>query len=395
MKNTAKFLQDLTKKPRPVGSPQNDALVSLVETHLTGMGYSITSLPFDCLIWQQGPSTLTIAGQAFPVEPSPYSEPFTGSARIIQASTIDQLHGADCQGAILLLSGELTQAPLSPKDYPFYYPDEHRALITLLEAKNPSAIIAVTGATPLNGKRPFPLFEDGNFLIPSANIDAQTFLRIEPLLSGGNAASLTIDSRKKPGGSRQLVASKKADKPKGKIVLAAHMDTKYDTPGALDNGTGVAVLLETAAALNATGFDIDIVPFNSEEYFGANGELAYLAHLGDAPIALMINIDSPCHIGSQTAISFYNFSEEMQAAADKVTEKSPAITNGDIWYAGDHGLFLFRGVPCMAVASSDMMDGALAYTHTPGDTLETVDTALIGASARYLVDAIDALSKGF
>lgn len=87
----------------------------------------------------------------------------------------------------------ITKAPLSPKDYPFYYPDEHKNIITLLEQKQPAAIIAVTGPTTLNGKDPFPLFEDGNFLIPSASINRIMYKTIEDLLNAGiNTAGLEI-----------------------------------------------------------------------------------------------------------------------------------------------------------------------------------------------------------
>ena len=349
MKNTALFLRDFAKE-RPVGTQHNTDLIAMVEAYLSEMGYEIESLPFDCMVWKRGTSTISIAEQTFPVESSPFSEPFCGNSKPLLVRTIEELRGVDCRGAILLLAGDITQTPLSPKDYPFYYPDEHKELITLLEEKGPAAIVAVTCATPLNGKNHFPLFEDGNFLIPSANMDTHTFHNIEPLLTAGTAlADLTIDSHKEPGHSRQLVASKRAVNAKGKIVLAAHMDSKYDTPGALDNAAGVAVLLEAAAVIDVAENDVDIVPFNSEEYYGASGELAYLGRIDGEHIQLMINIDSPCHIGSKTAVSFYNFSDDMQAAADKVISCSPDIVKGDAWYAGDHAPFLFRGTPCMAV----------------------------------------------
>lgn len=169
------------------------------------------------------------------------------------------------------------------------------------------------------------------------------------------------------------------------------MDPKYDTPGELDNAAGVAVLLEAAAGIAVAEYDVEIVPFNSEEYYGASGELEYLGRIDGEAISLMINIDSPCHISSQTAVSFYNFSDDMQAAADEVIDKSCVIVKGDEWYAGDHAPFLFRGVPCMAVTSSNLIEGALEHTHTPRDTAATVDDGLVETSARFLIDVVDEL----
>lgn len=68
------------------------------------------------------------------------------------------------------------------------------------------------------------------------------------------------------------------------------------------------------------------------------------------------------------------------------------MSKGKEWYAGDHVPFIFRGVPCVVVTSSDFFDGALEYTHTPMDTLDTVDFRLIKPTAQLLTDIIDSLS---
>jgi len=386
------FLELLIQE-RPVGTDSNNMVIGMIETKLIEMGYTIKSLPFDCNVWQQGLSLIKIGGKEFTVEPSPFSEPFVGNGQLCTAKTVEALQDIECQGAILILTGEITQAPLSPKNYPFYYPDEHKKIITLLEQKQPAAIIAVTGQSTLNGKNPFSLFEDGNFLIPSANISQGIYENIITFINAGiTTAELTINSRKKTSRSRQIIASKKSNKSKGKIILSAHMDSKYDTLGALDNATGVAVLLEVAVSIDTSVYDIDVVPFNSEEYYGANGELEYLKLLGAEKIVLMINIDSPCHKNSKTAISFYNFDDTIQAIADKIMLLSAKVVRGSEWYAGDHVPFVFRSIPCLVATSSDFFDGALEYTHTPKDTIETIETELIKYSAKYLVDFISELS---
>ncbi len=387
-------LMELLAQERPVGTDSNNKIIDMLELQFQKMGYVVQSIPFDCNVWQQGASSIKLGDNEYCIEPSPFSEPFMGSGRLCEAQTLKSLQEIDCQGAILILSGELTQTPISSKNYPFYYPDEHKNIITLLEQKQPRGIIAVTGKTALNGKNPFPLFEDGNFLIPSANISQSTYIKIRNLINTGlDTAKLNIDSCKKVSHSRQIIASQKSGKSKGKIILAAHMDSKYDTLGALDNATGIAVLLETAANIDTSVYDIDVVPFNSEEYYGANGELEYLKKIHDEKIVLMINIDSPCHKKSETAISFYNFNDSMQTMVDNVIQSSTKVIKGKEWYAGDHAPFVFRGTPCMAVTSSDFFDGALEYTHTPKDTLDTVDIELIKSSAKCLVDVVSSHGK--
>ena len=49
----------------------------------------------------------------------------------------------------------------------------------LFERKQPAAIIAATGKHALCGLQPFSLFEDGNFMIPSAYIPEAMFKELQ------------------------------------------------------------------------------------------------------------------------------------------------------------------------------------------------------------------------
>ncbi len=384
----------LLSKERPVGTKMNEELVEVLEQQLSGMGYNIQSLPFACMVWNNGVSYIKIKNLSIAVEPSPFSEPFSGSGRLHVAKTLEQLENVECKDGILVLAKDMTRTPLQPKNYPFYYPDEHKCLIALLEKKSPKAIIAVTGKNILNGQNPFPLFEDGNFLIPSCNIGEEYLNELDKASRLAAPVNLVIDSHKVEATSRQIIASRTVEKSAGKIIIAAHMDTKYNTPGALDNAAGVAVLLQTAQQLSSSVYDIDIVPFNSEEFYGATGELEYLKLLDseNKAIALMINIDSPCHKGSVTAISFHNLMNPIGKTINTLMANNPNIAKGKEWYAGDHAPFIFRGISCMVVTSSDFFDGALDHTHTPKDTVDTVDYELVKPTAQYLADVIGSLS---
>ncbi|QQO08819.1 M28 family peptidase [Breznakiella homolactica] len=397
-----KILETLSRE-RPVGTPGNDAVLAYLEEHLRNMEYDVRSLPFSCRIWERGRSVLTINGREFEVFPGTFSRGFSGTAGTAAAGTMAELETLDCRGRILLLTGELTKGPLQPKDYPFYYPEDHRRLITLLEEKAPAAIVAATGQHPLCGMDPFPLFEDGNFTIPSAYISAGILREIESDFPGGSAA-LTINSKTLPARSRQLVASRRVVQPRGRIVFCAHMDTAYNTPGALDNAAGTAVLLEAARGLGSGVFGVDIVPVNGEDYYGAPGMLAYLAYLeqgggipGGPPVLplLVINSDSPCHRGSRTAVSFYNLDESARLLAEDIIGRRKETVTGEPWYAGDHVPFAVKGIPCLALASSDMGSGGLRDTHTPRDTLDTVDPGLVEPSAYFIADFIKEFTAAF
>jgi len=73
------------------------------------------------------------------------------------------------------------------------------------------------------------------------------------------------------------------------ILLAAHYDTVLGSPGADDNATGIAVLLELARLLTLQGarYPVYIVAFDLEEY-GLVGSRAYAAKLKQQGQALRL-----------------------------------------------------------------------------------------------------------
>ena len=387
------MIHDILKnilKERPVGSENNMDILLYLENLMVKMGYDIKKLPFICTTWETDESCLTLNDRRIKIQASPFSQPFEGSGKLVFAKSLEELETADCQNCILVVGGELVATPLQPKEYPFYYPDEHRHLIELFERKQPAAIIAATGKHALCGLKPFPLFEDGNFPIPSAYVPEAMFEELQ-LIDKDGMAWVSIQSKNIQQNSYQLVAQKRNKSNHGKIIVCAHMDTKYHTQGALDNAVGVAVLICAAARLAGSNYDIDIVPFNGEEYYEASGEVEYLKYISSSQdrVSLVINIDSPCHTGSKIAVSLYNFDDSAKEVVDRLMQTQNEVVYGPEWYAGDHAAFAFRGIPCMVLTSSDLFEGGLDNTHTMRDTLDTVDLSQIELAVNYITKIVD------
>jgi aminopeptidase YwaD len=78
------------------------------------------------------------------------------------------------------------------------------------------------------------------------------------------------------------------------VLIGAHYDAVPGTPGADDNATGVAVLLEMARAFTATPFKypVRLVAFDLEEY-GLLGSTAYAKYLKDnrQKLRLMLSLE--------------------------------------------------------------------------------------------------------
>ena len=160
-------------RPRPVGTALNQEITDYVGAYLEECGYEVKKVPFDCKVWETQESFLQINGKKITVQVSPYSEAFTGTSKAVVVRSLKELKEADCKNKLLFLTQELAEESLQPKNYPFYYPDEHKEVITCLEEKRPCAIIAVTGRSCMSGLEPFPVIEDGNFHIPDGSISKQ------------------------------------------------------------------------------------------------------------------------------------------------------------------------------------------------------------------------------
>lgn len=82
------------------------------------------------------------------------------------------------------------------------------------------------------------------------------------------------------------------------FVIGAHYDTAGDSPGADDNGTGVAALLELSRRLSAEPIDraVRFVAFTNEEppeyRTEKMGSVAYVKEFARRPVALMLSLET-------------------------------------------------------------------------------------------------------
>ncbi len=381
---------------RPVGTAANRAVCRYLADIARDGGYEVSALSFDCLRWEWSASSLDAGGSKRTIHPGPFSPALEGTFAVEYVSTIEELRNAECAGKLLVIRGALAAEPLMPKGFPFYFPDSHKEIIDLIQRNMPAGVLALTGKHPMCGWDPFPLFEDGNLDIPNAFAPAARGyvpalrLRNASERSGTPEISVALSSSTVPSTGEQLIFSRNSAAGR-RVILCAHMDTKYGTPGALDNGAGVATLVGVMERLADANLPValDVVPFNGEEYFAVPGQLAYLDHRESnvETTRLVINIDGLGHVDSKNAFSYYNVSPEETARIAGVVGKNDAVT-GKRWIAGDHTMFAFRGIPCIAVTSSNLTEAVVDLTHTAADTVDNVDGTLIESAADAIAEII-------
>lgn len=377
---------------RRVGSEGNRAATDFFAGLVASFGFATESTEFDCMDWSQEGVDLMANGTCFEAFASPYSLGCHVNAPLLVASTVEELQAMPMAQAVILLQGDLTREQLMPKNFPFYNPDHHKRIIQLLEAKGPRAIIAATSRDAEmvgGGVYPFPLFEDGDFDIPSAYMTEEEGSRLA--MHAGNAISLRIRAKRIPSQGCNVIARKGA-KPRRRIVLFAHIDARMGSPGASDNASGVVVLLLLAELLAdyRGSLSIELVAVNGEDYYSNPGEQLYLrANAGRFDeIVLGINVDDVGYYRGKVAYSLYDCPSDIAGWVHQVFSDHPDLVEGEPWYQGDHGLFIMNQVPALAITSEKLTELMAEITHTPKDRPEIVDTGKLAMVAVALRDLL-------
>lgn len=380
---------------RRVGSSNNREATSYFAEKVSTLGFDVQTPTFDCIDWQQHGAQLIIDGTEHPVQISPYSLGFCGTYQLVAAGTLTQLTALDLKNKILLLYGELAKEQLMPKNFIFYNPDEHKQIINILEEKRPRAIVAATSRNPeiAGAVYPFPLFEDGDFDIPSVYMTAEQGAEVINYI--GKEALLEIKADRMPATGCNVIAQKgRVDK--HRVVLFAHIDAKDGTPGALDNATGTVVLLLLAELLNdySAELGVEIVALNGEDYYSAPGEMQYLALNENrfTEILLGINLDGVGYKQGMSAYSLYDCPDKIAGRIQEAFHPYPELIEGEPWYQGDHGLFLMNQRPALAITSQNFVTILTEIAHTPLDQPKLVDLHKLVDIAHALRDLIQALN---
>jgi len=370
---------------RPTGSLLNRKAMEYIGKQLEDFGYPVMYQFFDCKDWKLLHASCRLNEHDIPVTANPYSPPCTVRAPFVTAGSREELRDADLSGKIAVLTGELSKEPLMPKNFEFYNPEEHREIIRLLEEKEPLAVLFVT-----LGMRAVPVIVDGDFLLPSGTVGEDTGARI--MREPSSILDLTIDSTTEHTRAANVI-TKTGGYSGEKIVLCAHFDTKFNTPGALDNATGVAALLLLAERFKGAppGIPVEFVFFNGEECYAIPGEMTYFDSGPDCleTISLAINIDGIGLNGHNSSIAYFSCPTGIEKAVERARKRYPSLELVDPWPQGDHMIFSLKGIPAIAISTHAEWSEIESVIHTEADIMDGVDLSKI----LQAVDAVEAMIR--
>ncbi|MGD1919202.1 MAG: M28 family metallopeptidase [Pleurocapsa sp.] len=375
---------------RPTGSVANRRAENYITQIFRRNGFQVELQKFNCIDWEKNRTTLTIKNAEVPAEPAPYSLPCDIRSSIEAIANFSQLEKADLGGKIAVLRGELTQETLMPKNFRFYNPEHHQKIISLLEEKNPAAIVTAS----LSDEHLVSIFEDGDLNIPSAVVSQQNE---NIILQSNLPIHLKINSKRKNTTGANVIA-RKNQTGRHKFVVTAHFDTKPGTPGALDNATGVALLLALSEIYRDTvpeDVNIELVAFNGEDYFSTPGQVTYLDTYGIEfnQIELAINCDGLGLSNSKIGISLMECPKSYRDRIESVKQVFRNIEMLPPWYQGDHMLFASAQVPTLAITSTVIFHLMYNVIHTEKDRSSLVDPELIRESCFFIKEIMNSWEK--
>ena len=309
---------DITE--RCVGSEGNRQATFFLEKELALLGWKTEMAEFEAFDWEENGANLRSDDETFNVLVSPYSPGFRGEGELVSASTIEELSAINANNKIILLYGEIAREQLMPKNFVFYNPEEHQKIISILENSGAKAIICATGrnAALAGGVYPFPLIEDGDFDIPSVYMTEEEGSKL--ILKSGKTVFLESESKRIPGKGYNVIG-RKGNSNSPKIVVTAHIDAKKGTPGAIDNATGVIVLMLLADLLKDFNGNrlIEIVALNGEDHYAVPGQMNYISSsMNDfSRMLLNINIDGAGYREGLSSFSLFNLPDEILSKLTK------------------------------------------------------------------------------
>jgi aminopeptidase YwaD len=383
---------------RRVGSDGNRDATAYAAGQLAACGFHVETTAFDCMDWRTGGVTLAAGDVDFTAFSSPYATGCDVRAPLRVIGTADELSAADdLHGAVVLLRGAIAREQIMPKNFPFWNPDEHRQIVERLERVQPAALITASGrsAEVAGALYPFPMFEDGDFDLPSVFMTDREGDRLAAL--AGQLVTLESRAERVPATGVNVVAHRgRRDR---RITCFGHIDAKIGTPGALDNASGAVVMLLLAELLadHDGALGVEIVPVNGEDYYANPGEQVWLAQNPGAleAVTFGINVDSVGYQRGRDAFSLYNCPPELDACLRAALAPYATITEGEPWVQGDHSMFLMHNRPCLALTSEHLSEIMADVIHTPKDRPEILEPERLAVTARAVRDVIRALEAHF
>jgi Zn-dependent M28 family amino/carboxypeptidase len=216
----------------------------------------------------------------------------------------------------------------------------------------------------------------------------------------GTTARLTWQSEEAPGRLVNVLGLLQGEGPRAAetVILGAHRDhfgrqAGLLFPGADDNASGTAIILEVARVLahleDKPKRSLLFVSFSGEEQ-GLRGSRLYVEQPARSlsGTAAMINVDHAGVGNGRLTVGIQGLPKETALAAGRLAGSADHLDLYGYFPGGDHVPFKETGVSTTAIVSA----GSHPHFHQPSDQPQTLKPEVLQRAARYVLALVWSLS---
>ncbi len=350
-------------KVRPVGSEENQRILMLLKTQAESHGWETRSILFASRSWEGKLAYLSVSDELCTLLVSPYSPSLVATLPLVFANNLENLSSLAIRDSLLVLVDDAAKKPILEQE-----------TLSMILAKGPKAILALTSSHDQSGCSPFPLIEDEWFDIPSCYAPSSLHISLKEAKQEAHKVRLSLKTSLRPLQAEQLVFKKTGEK-KGIIVIASRMDSPHYSPAGMDSAAALAGLYCLVSHLE-TKHTVVLLPLNGMAYPSHAGLKAYRKQKDD-PIEAIIFLDAIGLKGSQPAYQTFGrhplFSTMEEYGYVPVKDRLPEC-----------GMEIANLGPTLMLTSIDQLGRKkLRYTQLDGE--ETVSFDMIWKAVQTIV----------
>jgi aminopeptidase YwaD len=358
---------------RVAGSPAQAQTHQYLMARFQEMGYQVELQPFTITAYQDRGSSVALAGPL---------------AQGISANTLQYSAGA-------AVEAPLVEAGLGkPDDFAVEDARGKVAVVTRGDTRFADKVQAATeaGAAAVIIVNNQPGNFNGSLIsmssIPVVSVSQADGATLRQAAREGATARVEVNASNEQSTGQNVIATR----PGGAqtLVIGGHIDSVAAGPGANDNASGTAVVLELARVMAAreTPYTLKFIGFDAEEIglIGSNYYVSQLSEVEKRSIAAMINLDM-VGVGDSSRVGGSESVVRLaQAAASKSGLALGLLGDGS---GSDHASFMRAGIPALFVHRTNDPN-----YHSPNDKAQFIDPANLQIAGQLALDVVAALERG-
>ena len=371
--------------PRLSGTPADGRSVEYMAPHMRRCGVQVEVQDYSCPGWDHESTELTLTTDAGAERVPAFAQTFSLACEvegeIACVRTRDELEfSPDLEGKVLVLCDRLATSLAA---------DRNPALLTC-EERGAAAVIPISPAETVSTK----LIRDPWLRVPAAAVARSVGERLQA--SQGARARLRVGTHRYDSTSHNVIGRLPGEQ-EGHIAVAAHYDTAAGSPGAVDNASGTAVVLELCELFAAEGcrdLGIDFIAYGAEEY-GRNGyNLGAVEYVRRHPLEVsqtraLVEIDCVGTAAIPPRVRVNGLGPEQREVVLEALGRFPRY---DIEVLPEtepvHTALNLPGVPALAFIN----DYTQAPIHTAQDTIDLMDPGELALTAEAVAAVVQCLS---